>query len=146
MSKEKDFVKIRKKFLNTINFINMRVEIQQAIAQTPNIDRVQINVSNPQVAEAIKHAEKLAEKAEAQKKAEVVVQISKSESVEPLKDEDRRRKALITEKKEKKGDNKKEKGEENEKGEREERKEGIALSPSEKPISTKESRKIDIKA
>jgi hypothetical protein len=57
----------------------VRVEIQQAIVQTPNVDRVQINVSNPQIAEAIKHAQNLAEKTEAQQKAEVVVQISKSE-------------------------------------------------------------------
>jgi len=115
----------------------MRVEIQQAIAQTPNVDRVQTNVSNPQVAEAIKHAENLAEKTEAQKKAEVVVQINKSENIEPLKDEDRKRKALITEKKEKRGDNKKEKEEANEEGEREKREEAI---------HTKDSRKIDIKA
>ncbi len=72
----------------------MRVEIQQAIVQTPNLDRVQINVSTPQIAEAIKHAQNLAEETEAQQKAEVVVQISPSENIEPVKDEDRRRKAL----------------------------------------------------
>jgi hypothetical protein len=112
----------------------MRVEIQQAIVQTPNVDRVQINVSNPQIAEAIKHAQNLAEKTEAQQKAEVVVQISK---IEPVKDEDRRRKALITEKKEEKEDNKKER--EDEKKEKEKEK-------GEELRHTKESRRIDIKA
>jgi hypothetical protein len=115
----------------------VRVEIQQAIVQTPNVDRVQINVSNPQIAEAIKHAQNLAEKTEAQQKAEVVVQISKSENIEPVKDEDRRRKALITEKKEKKEDNKKEREDEKEEKEKEK---------GEELRHTKESRRIDIKA
>lgn len=115
----------------------MRVEIQQAIVQTPNVDRVQINVSNPQIAEAIKHAQNLAEKTEAQQKAEVVVQISKTENVEPVKDEERRRKALITEKKEKKEDNKEEKEDEKEEKEKEK---------GEELMHTKGSRKIDIKA
>jgi hypothetical protein len=115
----------------------VRVEIQQAIVQTPNVDRVQINVSNPQIAEAIKHAQNLAEKTEAQQKAEVVVQISKSENIEPVKDKDRRRKALITEKKEKKEDNKKEREDEKEEKEKEK---------GEELRHTKESRRIDIKA
>jgi len=115
----------------------VRIEIQQAIVQTPNVDRFQINVSNPQIAEAIKHAQNLAEKTEAQQKAEVVVQISKSENIEPVKDEDRRRKALITEKKEEKEDNKKER--EDEKKEKEKEK-------GEELMHTKESRRIDIKA
>jgi hypothetical protein len=115
----------------------MRIEIQQAIIQTPNVDRVQINVSNPQIAEAIKHAQNLAEKTEAQQKAEVVVQISKTENIEPVKDEDRRRKALITEKKEKKEDNKEEKEDEKEEKEKEK---------GEELMHTKGSRRIDIKA
>ncbi|MDT7908249.1 MAG: hypothetical protein RRA63_09470 [Candidatus Calescibacterium sp.] len=113
----------------------MRVEIQQAIAQTPNVDRVQVNVSNPQVAESIRHAQNIAEKVESQMKAEVVVEINKSENIEPIKDEERKRKALLT----RKGEEKEERSEKE--NEREEKNK----NQKDKKIH-REGRKIDIRA
>jgi hypothetical protein len=113
----------------------VRVEIQQAIAQTPNVDRVQVNVSNPQVAESIRHAQNIAEKVESQMKAEVVVEINKSENIEPIKDEERKRKALLT----RKGEEKEERSEKE--NEREEKNK----NQKDKKIH-REGRKIDIRA
>ncbi|GBD03886.1 hypothetical protein HRbin19_01186 [bacterium HR19] len=101
----------------------MRVEIQQNIAQTVNVERVQTNISNPQVAEAIRHAQNLSEQREAEKKSTEVLELSKEEKTEPVKDEDRKRKALQSKKEEKnKDDNKKFEEKEN-KGEQKNREE-----------------------
>jgi len=113
----------------------VRVEIQQAIAQTPNLDRVQVNVSNPQVAESIRHSQNMAEKVESQMKAEVVVEINKSENIQPVKDDERKRKALLT----RKGEEKEERSEKE--NEREEKNK----NPKEEKIH-REGRKIDIRA
>lgn len=115
----------------------MRVEIQQAIAQTPNVDRVQVNVSNPQVAESIRHAQNMAEKVESQMKAEVVVELNKSENIEPVKDDERKRKALLTRKEEEKEN----KG----KSEKENESEEKSKEPKDDKIH-RERRKIDIRA
>jgi hypothetical protein len=115
----------------------VRVEIQQAIAQTPNLDRVQVNVSNPQVAESIRHAQNMAEKVESQMKAEVVVELNKSENIEPVKDDERKRKALLTRKEEEKEN----KG----KSEKENESEEKSKEPKDDKIH-RERRKIDIRA
>jgi hypothetical protein len=113
----------------------VRVEIQQAIAQTPNVDRVQVNVSNPQVAESIRHSQNMAEKVESQMKAEVVVEINKSENIQPIKDEERKRKALLT----RKGEEKEERSEKENKSEEKNK------EPKDDKIH-REGRKIDIRA
>jgi hypothetical protein len=113
----------------------VRVEIQQAIAQTPNLDRVQVNVSNPQVAESIRHAQNIAEKVKSQMKAEVVVEINKSENIQPIKDEERKRKALLTRKGEEK----------EERSEKENDREEKNKNPKDEKIH-REGRKIDIRA
>ena len=115
----------------------MRVEIQQAIAQTPNVDRVQVNISNPQVAESVRHAQNMAEKEESQMKAEVVVELNKSENIEPVKDDERKRKALLTRKEEEKEN----KG----KSEKENESEEKSKEPKDDKIH-RERRKIDIRA
>jgi hypothetical protein len=115
----------------------VRVEIQQAIAQTPNVDRFQVNVSNPQVAESIRHAQNMAEKVESQMKAEVVVELNKSENIEPVKDDERKRKALLTRKEEEKEN----KG----KSEKENESEEKSKEPKDDKIH-RERRKIDIRA
>jgi hypothetical protein len=113
----------------------VRVEIQQAIAQTPNVDRVQVNVSNPQVAESIRHAQNIAEKVESQMKAEVVVEINKSENIQPVKDDERKRKALLT----RKGEEKEERSEKENKSEEKNK------EPKDEKVH-RERRKIDIRA
>jgi hypothetical protein len=115
----------------------VRIEIQQAIAQTPNADRVQANVSNPQVAESVRHAQNMAEKVESQMKAEVVVELNKSENIEPIKDEERKRKALLTRKEEEK--------ESKGKSEKENESEEKNKNPKDEKIH-REGRKIDIRA
>lgn len=94
----------------------MRVDFQQVFVQTVNVDRVQTNVGNPQVAEAVQHAQKTAEDKEAQRKSATIVETDKGERVEPLSDEEKRRKALFTNKqnKEKDEEEKEEEKKENE--------------------------------
>jgi N12 class adenine-specific DNA methylase len=95
----------------------MRVEIQQNIAQTVNVDRVQTNISNPQIAEAIRHTQNLSEQREAEKKSAEVIELSKEEKIDPVKDEDRKRKALLSKKEEKNQDDNKKFEEKENKGE-----------------------------
>lgn len=96
----------------------MRIDFQQTIIQTVNVDRVQTNVGNPQVAESIQHTQKTAEEKEANKKTETILGTHKSETVQEIEDQERRRKALLSQKR--KG-NKSEEKKDKEQEEREEK-------------------------
>ncbi len=73
----------------------MRVDFQQVVSQMANVDRFQ-NISTVQVAESIRHSQNVAEQKEAQKKSESVADLSESGKVDEVKDESRKRKALLT--------------------------------------------------
>jgi hypothetical protein len=79
----------------------------------------------------------MAEKVESQMKAEVVVELNKSENIEPVKDDERKRKALLTRKEEEKEN----KG----KSEKENESEEKSKEPKDDKIH-RERRKIDIRA
>lgn len=76
----------------------MRVDFQQVATQTVNVERFQPNVGNPQIAEAIQHAQKIAENKESQKKTETIPEANRSEAIDPVRDEERKRKAMMSRK------------------------------------------------
>lgn len=84
----------------------MRVEFQQTVIQTVNAERIQTNVGNPQVAESIQHMQKIAEGKESQKKTETIPETNKSEMIQPVEDEERKRKALLSQRHKKDKENK----------------------------------------
>ncbi len=115
----------------------MRVDMPQTIAQTVNVENVSVNPGSAQVAESLRHAQNVSEQKESQRKSTEIVEVNQGEKTEPVKDEDRKRKALLShrEKEEDKENKDSEKG-----GEEEKKGEG-----QNKLLAQSPGRKIDIK-
>ena len=74
----------------------MRVDMPQTIAQTVNVENVSVNPGSAQVAESLRHVQNVAEQKESQRKSTEIVEVNQGEKAEPVKDEDRKRKALLS--------------------------------------------------
>ena len=116
----------------------MRVDMPQTIAQTVNVENVNVNPGSAQVAESLRHAHNVAEQKESQRKSTEIVEVNQGEKTEPVKDEDRKRKALLSRRE-------KEENKENEKDNKEGNEEEKKGESESELLSHSTGRKIDIK-
>jgi len=72
----------------------------QSVAQTVNVEILNVNPGSVQIAESVRHSQNIAEQKEAQRKTTEIVEINRGEGIEPVKDEDKKRKALLSRQKE----------------------------------------------
>lgn len=113
----------------------------QSVAQTVNVEILNVNPGSVQIAESVRHSQNIAEQKESQRKSTEIVEINRGEGIEPVKDEDKKRKALLSQQKE--NDDKKN----NSSSEEHNEKEIDTKNTQEEKNSenTQQRRKIDIK-